>query len=94
MQIGRRVALITGTSSGIGNAIATRLREDGWRVYGGGRRTDPADPDAVRLDVINDRSMRTAVATVLDRAGRIDAVINNVGVDTAGAAPGPVSEST
>jgi len=36
-------ALVTGTSTGIGEACATRLAERGWTVYAGVRRADDAD---------------------------------------------------
>ena len=37
---GKRVALVTGASAGIGKSIVRRLMRDGWTVYGAARRVD------------------------------------------------------
>ncbi len=82
----QRVVLVTGTSSGIGLATRAELQRRGWRVFGSARRPDGADADVLPLDVTDRGSVEAAVATVLERAGRIDAVVNNAGVDIEGAA--------
>lgn len=90
----RRVVLITGSSSGVGYALARRLAARGWRVWASMRRpeTDKGrslrDEAAARgwflrtpvLDVTDDRSVEGATADLLAATGgRIDAVVNNAG---------------
>lgn len=83
------VVLITGASSGIGQACARHLAARGWRVFGAQRSRMADDPaariESVSLDVTDDESVRAAVQTVIERAGRIDALINNAGCAYMGA---------
>src|SRR5208337_4976020 len=83
----QKTVIVTGASSGIGQAIAAHLHRSGWRVFGTMRRPNPDKdrPDALKLDVTSDQSVEAAVAEVLARAGRIDAVVNNAGADMLGA---------
>ena len=83
----QKTVIVTGASSGIGQAIAAHLHRSGWRVFGTMRRPDPDrdGPDALKLDVTSDQSVEAAVAEVLARAGRIDAMVNNAGADMLGA---------
>jgi len=87
-MIDQGVALVTGISSGIGRAIAARLAGNGFRVFGSVRGA-PADvPDGVEpiaFDVRDDAAVGTAVESVLARAGRIDALVNNAGGSIRGA---------
>jgi len=84
------VALVTGASSGIGEAAARELARAGFKVYGTSRQALAGEEREgvmfVRLDVTDDDSVAAAVGEVLDRSGRIDVLINNAGVGTAGAA--------
>lgn len=84
-----RVVLVTGTSSGFGQAIADALHARGCEVFGTTRnRTAIADPIGYRLielDVDNDASVTDGVAEVLRQAGRIDVLVNNAGIGYAGA---------
>jgi NAD(P)-dependent dehydrogenase (short-subunit alcohol dehydrogenase family) len=83
----RRVVLVTGASSGIGLACATHLAGLGFRVYGTTRRAAAGSPGNVTMltaDVTDDRSVEQAIATVLDREGRLDIVVNNAGMGIAG----------
>ena len=80
----QKVALVTGVSSGIGRAILGLLPRYGFRVFGTTRgnseaNRNPADLELVRLDVRDEESVRFCVRTVLDRVGRIDALVNNAG---------------
>lgn len=82
-----RVVLITGAASGIGRACAERLASSGWRVFGGARGALEAHEfvEMIAMDVDDERSVEGAVSTVLERAGRLDAVINNAGFSMRGA---------
>lgn len=79
-----QVVLVTGASSGIGRAIAERLAHNGFRVFGAARGSSeiskyPAGVETVRLDVRDAASVRSCVETIVGRAGRIDALVNNAG---------------
>jgi GDP-D-mannose dehydratase len=74
-----RVALITGASSGIGQACAAHLASRGWRVFGTSRKARPEPAAAggvemIPMDVDDDDSVEQGVAMVLERAGSLDAV--------------------
>lgn len=84
----RRVVLITGASSGIGRAIADLLSRQGYRVFGTSRRPAPDarfDFEMLELDVTSDESASRCVNAVLERAGRLDVLINNAGMSVSGA---------
>ncbi|KRC66645.1 short-chain dehydrogenase [Aeromicrobium sp. Root236] len=86
-----RTVLITGCSSGIGEATAARLAGAGWTVYATARKPDTlaglaaAGCRTVALDVTSEESMSAAVDTVLSEAGRVDALVNNAGYSQSGA---------
>jgi NAD(P)-dependent dehydrogenase (short-subunit alcohol dehydrogenase family) len=85
------VALVTGGSSGIGQATAIALNSYGYIVYAGARRLDRMDPlkaigiHTVELDVSNDLSMQTVVQTIHQESGPISLLINNAGYGSYGA---------
>ena len=82
MSIGNKIALVTGASSGIGEATAQRLATAGYKVYGTSRR--PAKTSQLLpLDVTSDESVAAAVEEVVRREGRIDLVVNNAGFSVA-----------
>src|SRR5215510_3989476 len=84
-----RVALITGASSGIGRATAEVLAARGCQVFGGVRAPATTRPlagvELVPLDVRDEVSVKACIEKVLSRAGRIDVLINNAGVNLVGA---------
>ena len=85
----RRVVLITGASSGIGRATAELLAAQGYGVFGGVRSAATTRPlagvEVLPLDVRDEASVKTCVDEVRSRAGRIDVLINNAGVNLVGA---------
>ena len=81
-----RSVLITGASAGIGRACAETLQAAGWAVTGASRRgTVPARCTGLVMDVDDDESVRAGVAGVLERRGRIDALVAAAGWGLAGA---------
>src|SRR5439155_5880733 len=94
MNIEKPIALITGASSGIGEATAHRLAAAGYKVYGTSRRGAPTGqrPYAMlALDVTSDESVAAAVSEVMRLEGRIDLLVNNAGF---GVAPAGAEESS
>jgi len=89
-----KIALVTGASSGIGEATAERLAHAGYTVYGTSRRGAQAGKRAFEmlpLDVTSDASVEAAVNEVIRRHGRIDLLVNNAGF---GVAPAGAEESS
>jgi NAD(P)-dependent dehydrogenase (short-subunit alcohol dehydrogenase family) len=81
-----RVALITGASKGIGRLCAERLAAEGWRVFGAARtHATIENVESLEMDVDDDASVAAGVAQVLEKAGRLDALINNAGFSQRGA---------
>src|SRR5436853_7652665 len=81
-----KIALVTGASSGIGEATAERLAMAGYKVYGTSRRGAQAGQrsfEMLPLDVTSDASVEAAVREVLRLDGRIDLLVNNAGFSVA-----------
>ena len=81
----RRIAVVTGASSGIGAATSRALSRNGFRVVGGARRVDRVrkvvgeDGVALELDVTSRESVDAFVREVEKRFKRIDVLVNNAG---------------
>ena len=96
------VALVTGASSGIGEATAAVLAEEGATVVVVARRRDRLEALAERLDgkplvieadVTDQSEAERAVATAVEERGRLDILVNNAGVMLLGPIVGaPVEE--
>jgi NAD(P)-dependent dehydrogenase (short-subunit alcohol dehydrogenase family) len=91
MESERLVVLVTGASSGLGEACARALAGRGHRVYAASRRADAGGaaptagaPVPIAMDVTDDASVSEGVRALLAREGRLDVVINNAGVGLAG----------
>jgi NAD(P)-dependent dehydrogenase (short-subunit alcohol dehydrogenase family) len=81
-----KIALVTGASSGIGEATAQRLVTAGYTVYGTSRRSAPAGRrsfEMLPLDVTSDESVGAVITDVMRLAGRIDLLVNNAGFSIA-----------
>jgi NAD(P)-dependent dehydrogenase (short-subunit alcohol dehydrogenase family) len=89
-----KIAIVTGASSGIGQATAERLASAGYKVYGTSRRAAQSGQrsfEMLTLDVTSDASVEAAVTEVMRAEGRIDLLVNNAGF---GVAPGGAEESS
>ena len=99
-QLEGKVAIVTGTSRGVGVGIARRLLEEGATVVGCSRRALPALPAAAGIDDDGKRSAQwvcdqTDIAAIdafvsraVERFGRVDILVNNAG----GTVPTPLAE--
>ena len=91
------IALVTGTSTGIGFTTALHLARNGYKTYATMRNLDKAGPlraaaaaenlplEVIALDGDDDASMTSGVARILADEGQIDVLVNNAGI--AGAMP-------
>ncbi|GGU11280.1 oxidoreductase [Actinomadura citrea] len=84
-----KVVLVTGASSGIGEATALAFSAEGARVAAGARRagrleslarTAPGEVLTLDLDVTDQESVRAAVSATVERFGALDVLVNNAGV--------------
>jgi NAD(P)-dependent dehydrogenase (short-subunit alcohol dehydrogenase family) len=86
-----KTALVTGASSGIGEATALQLAELGYMVYAGARRIERMSDLADRgirtraVDVTDDASIVAMVGSIIADTGRIDVLVNNAGYGLYGA---------
>jgi len=93
----KRVAVVTGSSSGIGLEASLELARNGFFTYATMRDTSKQDVlrsshdnerlplQVVQLDVTDDNSVAKAIKTILSEAGRIDILVNNAGFAVTGA---------
>lgn len=86
-----KAVLITGCSSGIGEATARRLAGSGWTVYATARKPEAIEHlvehgcKTLALDVTDEHSMRSAVAEVVRDEGAVGVLVNNAGYSQGGA---------
>jgi NAD(P)-dependent dehydrogenase (short-subunit alcohol dehydrogenase family) len=93
-KLERTIAIVTGASSGIGQATAERLTVAGYKVYGTSRRGAQSGQrsfEMLPLDVTSDASVEAAVTEVMRVEGHIDLLVNNAGF---GVAPAGAEESS
>jgi 3-hydroxy acid dehydrogenase/malonic semialdehyde reductase len=76
-----KTAIVTGASSGIGQATARALKEAGVRVAGGARRVDRLETDVkLELDVTDPQSSERFVSAAVGKLGGLDILFNNAGL--------------
>ncbi|NHI04336.1 3-oxoacyl-[acyl-carrier protein] reductase [Candidatus Nitrosotalea sp. TS] len=92
----QKVAIVTGSSGGIGYETALVLARNGFRTYATMRNLEKAKAildvakkeklslHTVKLDVTNEKSVNDAIKTIKSDAGRIDVLVNNAGYGLAG----------
>ena len=97
MPVNQKVAVVTGSSSGIGSETSVSLARNGFLTYATVRNLDKssmiktiADKErlpikVVQLDVTDNTSVTNAIQTVASEAGRIDVLVNNAGYGLGGA---------
>ncbi|NNE11114.1 MAG: SDR family NAD(P)-dependent oxidoreductase, partial [Ilumatobacter sp.] len=88
-ELNGRVALVTGSSSGIGEAIARRFADLGATVVvnssssvEAGERVAaelPGDASYARADISDREQARALIETAVERHGRLDILVNNAG---------------
>lgn len=74
-----KVAIVTGGTSGMGEATAQELVKRGWQVAVMARSSLHPEIFSVKGDIAQDDDCRRVARTVLDKWGRIDALVNNAG---------------
>ncbi len=91
MDLMMKTVLITGASSGIGEATAEYFLRRGWRVCATARSPEllgswsrRSEVIPVTLDVTKQESIHQAIADAVRLAGKIDVLVNNAGVGLAG----------
>ncbi len=90
----KQIVLITGASKGIGLVTANYLEMKGYRVYGTSRSSPDSfeefDFSFLQLDITDDDSVSNCVNELIEREGRIDALVNNAGYSLVG----PISDTS
>lgn len=82
----KKIAIVTGGTSGIGKATALALRGAGYTVYEFSRREAGVEGlHHIRADITDETQVRAAVQQVMDAEGQIDLVVNNAGFGISGA---------
>jgi NAD(P)-dependent dehydrogenase (short-subunit alcohol dehydrogenase family) len=87
----KQIALITGTSTGLGLALSEQLAKASWKVYATMRNIEKGtaivdlqkaglDIELLSLDVQSQQSVDDVVKTIIDQEGQIDLLINNAGI--------------
>ncbi|TCV97751.1 short subunit dehydrogenase [Luteibacter rhizovicinus] len=83
------VVVVTGVSSGIGRVAADKFAKRGCRVFGTVRNLQRATPlpgvELLEMDIGDDASVQFAIQSIIDRAKRIDVLVNNAGTSLIGA---------
>jgi NAD(P)-dependent dehydrogenase (short-subunit alcohol dehydrogenase family) len=98
VDMGSKVALVTGAGSGIGRAVALGLAGAGYKVALAGRRLEPLQETSalagggllvVSTDVTDEAAVKAMIERTIAQYGRLDVVFNNAGT---AAPPSPIEE--
>jgi NAD(P)-dependent dehydrogenase (short-subunit alcohol dehydrogenase family) len=87
----KKVALVTGASSGIGEATVLRLLSEGYDVYAAARRVprmvslEERGATLIGLDLVDETSIIAGIERIKRQSGRLDVVVNNAGYGSYGA---------
>ncbi|MBT1459144.1 oxidoreductase [Dickeya dianthicola] len=83
------VVVVTGVSSGIGRAVAEKFASQGCIVFGTVRNINTANAlpgvELIEMDVRDDDTVQRGIQSIVERAQRIDVLINNAGTSLVGA---------
>ena len=98
----QKVAIVTGSSSGIGLETALHLAKNGFKTYATMRNLGKSDKiksqsenlpiEIIQLDVTDDASVKHAINTIVQKEGRIDVLVNNAGYALLGSVEDTSSE--
>ena len=85
----QKIAIVTGSSSGIGLETAIHLAKNGFKTYATMRNLGKSEAiksqsenlpiEILQLDVTDDQSVKNAINTIVEKEGRIDVLVNNAG---------------
>ncbi len=82
----KKIAVVTGASSGIGRCTAIALRDKGCKVYDLSRRNIPIDNvKHIKTDITVESDVMSAVKEIIDTDGRVDILVNCAGFGISGA---------
>ena len=93
----QKIAVVTGSSSGIGLETAIHLAKNGFKTYATMRNTAKSDTikrrsqsenlpiEIIQLDVTDDTSVKNAITSILEKEEQIDVLVNNAGYGLMGA---------
>ncbi len=81
-----KIAVVTGGTSGIGKETALALKADGYTVYELSRRAEGVEGlNHIPADITKEEMVKQAIASVVEREGHIDVLVNNAGFGISGA---------
>jgi NAD(P)-dependent dehydrogenase (short-subunit alcohol dehydrogenase family) len=88
LRLSGKTALITGAAGGLGAEIARRFREEGATVFisdvvlaEGEKTAASLGASFIQLDVTSEQSWKAALVAVIEKAGRLDVLVNNAGIN-------------
>ena len=81
----KKVIIVTGASSGFGKDTVKKFLSEGNIVYAGARRVEKMKDIAklganvMKLDITDDQSVKEFIGKIIEKHGRVDALVNNAG---------------